>query len=173
VPIPQDVEQERHDARITKPLDSPQRVQLGANRSRRPYPVGCDTALGLVHARSSVTPRRRIAKASRSHLAACQGWARPAGQVRVLRSSAAMLDEATRQVRARLAFVAQENVLHEQLAALNADLSRARHQRLSADQWEAALPNLIKLCDAVVVCRERFHELAAPASMSADQPRAS
>jgi hypothetical protein len=84
-----------------------------------------------------------------------------------------MLDDATRQVRARLDFVAQENVLHEQLAALNAELARARHQRLSADQWEAMLPYLIKLTDAVAVCRERFRELATTGSASAEQPRAS
>jgi hypothetical protein len=36
-----------------------------------------------------------------------------------------MTDEATHQVKARLDFVAQENVLHEQLAKLNAELIRA------------------------------------------------
>ena len=45
-----------------------------------------------------------------------------------------MLDEATRQVEARLQFMAQEKVLHEQLAALNVELTRARQQRLSAVQ---------------------------------------
>jgi hypothetical protein len=69
-----------------------------------------------------------------------------------------MLDEATRQVEARLQFMAQEKVLHEQLAALNVELTRARQQRLSAVQWETALPYVTELCAAVALCRNRVQE---------------
>jgi hypothetical protein len=83
-----------------------------------------------------------------------------------------MLDEATRQVRARLAFVAQENVLHEQLAALNIELTWARQQHLSAAQWETALPCVKELCAAVVLCRDRIQELVSDDGVSVDQKRA-
>jgi hypothetical protein len=70
-----------------------------------------------------------------------------------------MLDEATRQVEAQVQFVAQENVLHEQLAALNVELAEARELHLSAAQWEAALPCMKELSDAVARCRARLREL--------------
>jgi hypothetical protein len=79
-----------------------------------------------------------------------------------------MLDEATRQVRARLQFVAQENVLHEHLAALTAELARVRGQRLSAAQWEAALPYVRELSAAATLCRDRLRGLTQVDSDAAE-----
>jgi hypothetical protein len=70
-----------------------------------------------------------------------------------------MLDEATRQVEARLQFMAQENVLHEQLAALNVELARVRDERLSAARWKAAQPCVDELIAAAALCRDRLRGL--------------
>jgi hypothetical protein len=81
-----------------------------------------------------------------------------------------MLDEATRQVRARLDFAAQENVLHEALAALNRELLRARDQQWSAAQWEAALLYMRDLSDAVEGCRMQVQALMSDDWTPAEQP---
>ena len=71
-------------------------------------------------------------------------------------------EQPAEQLAARLDFVAQENVLHEQLLALTAELGEARQRGLSAAQWEAALPHLVELCDAIVLFRTRWRELVRP-----------
>ena len=70
-----------------------------------------------------------------------------------------MLDEATRQVESRLEFLAQENVLHEQLTAFNTELIQARKQRLSAARWQAARSCMQDLCGAVAQCRAHLRDL--------------
>jgi hypothetical protein len=62
------------------------------------------------------------------------------------------------ELRVRLDFVAQENKLHTELAALIADLVAARQHGLSAAQWTTALSSLIELCDAVAVFRRQLQE---------------
>ena len=66
------------------------------------------------------------------------------------------------QLAARLDFVAQENVLHEQLTAVTAEITDARQGGLSAEQWQAAVAHLVALCDAVVLFRRRLRELVRP-----------
>ena len=63
---------------------------------------------------------------------------------------------------ARLDFVAQENVLHEQLRAVNAEITAARQHGLSADQWRTGLAQLVNVCEAIAVFRTRWHELVGP-----------
>jgi hypothetical protein len=70
-----------------------------------------------------------------------------------------MLDEATRQVEARLEFLAEENVLHEQLTALNTELIQARQLRLSAAKWKAARSCMKDVCGAVAQCRAHLRDL--------------
>jgi hypothetical protein len=71
-------------------------------------------------------------------------------------------DQPAEQVAARLDFVAQENVLHEQLRAITAELAEARQRGLSAERWQAALAYLIELCDAIALFRTRLRELGRP-----------
>ena len=65
-------------------------------------------------------------------------------------------------LKARLDFVSQENVFHEHLAALNAELNVARQWGLSAEQWTAALSYMVEACDAVALLRIRLKEFARP-----------
>jgi hypothetical protein len=71
-------------------------------------------------------------------------------------------DQPAEQVAVRLDFVAQENVLHEQLTAITAELAEARQRDLSAEQWQAALAHLVDLCDAVTLFSMRLRELVRP-----------
>lgn len=71
-------------------------------------------------------------------------------------------DQPAEQVAARLDFVAQENVLHDQLRAITAELAEARQRGLSAEQWQAALAHLVDVCDAVTLFRSRLRELVRP-----------
>ena len=66
------------------------------------------------------------------------------------------------QVAARLDFVAQENVLHEQLSAITTELVAARQRGPGAKQWQAGLAHLVALCDAVDVFRAQWQELVRP-----------
>jgi hypothetical protein len=62
------------------------------------------------------------------------------------------------ELRGRLDFVAQENKLHTELAALTGDLVAARQHGLSGAQWTTALSSLIDICAAVFVFRRQLQE---------------
>ena len=84
-------------------------------------------------------------------------------------SSTSMLNDATRQIRARLHFMAQERVLMQRLAALRAELAHVRDQRLSAAEWEAAEPCVRELSAAAARCRDRLrgaHQVDSDAARS-------
>jgi hypothetical protein len=71
-------------------------------------------------------------------------------------------EQSPRALQARLAFTAQENVLHDQLMALNAEIAAARQRNPSPDQWEAALAHLVEVCNAIAHFRARWRELMGP-----------
>jgi hypothetical protein len=71
-------------------------------------------------------------------------------------------DQPAEQVAARLDFVAQENVLHEQLRAVTAEIAAARQHGLSAEQWRTGLAHLVNVCDALALFRTRWRELVGP-----------
>jgi hypothetical protein len=73
-----------------------------------------------------------------------------------------MTDEQRPRLQARLAFTAQENVLHDQLMALNAEIAAARQGNPSPEQWQAALAHLVDVCNAVARFRARLRELMGP-----------
>lgn len=70
--------------------------------------------------------------------------------------------EPHKRLEARLAFARQENVLHDQLMALNSDVAAARQRNLSPEQWEAALAYFVEMCDAVARFRARWREIVGP-----------
>ena len=70
--------------------------------------------------------------------------------------------EPQKRLEARLAFIQQENVLHDQLMALNSEIAAARQRNPSPEQWEAALVHFVELCDAVARFRARWREIMGP-----------
>jgi hypothetical protein len=61
-----------------------------------------------------------------------------------------------------LAFASQENILHEQLMALNAEITAARQGNVPPEQWEAVLPLLVEVCDAVARFRAGWRDIMGP-----------